>query len=150
MPVSRSHIGETVQRYLRRFPEEGERLEPLVRVVSGDAEITSRTQFAGHVTCGVVIVDADWRVLHIRHNALGRWLLPGGHLELEDSSLAGAALREAYEETGLTSADLRPLTEFEEIPLDIDIHAIPDSPARREPAHQHFDFRFAFRLAGTT
>jgi 8-oxo-dGTP pyrophosphatase MutT (NUDIX family) len=150
MPVNRTEIRDTVRRYVQRFPEERDRLDRLMTAVSDGSAVTSRKEFAGHVTCGVVIVDSDWRVLHIRHNALGRWLLPGGHLEAEDASLTDAAVREAHEETGLTTDDLRPLTGFDGIPLDIDVHAIPDNPSKSEPDHWHFDFRFAFRLAGDT
>lgn len=32
------------------------------------------------------------------------------------------------------------------IPLDINIHMIPANPAKGEPEHQHYDFRFLFRL----
>jgi hypothetical protein len=34
------------------------------------------------------------------------------------------------------------------LPLAIDAHEIPANPARDEPAHWHFDFRYAFRLVG--
>jgi len=30
------------------------------------------------------------------------------------------------------------------MPIDIDIHAIPENPRRNEPAHIHFDFRYIF------
>jgi hypothetical protein len=35
----------------------------------------------------------------IKHNALGRWLLPGGQLEPADTGLLAAARRELAEET---------------------------------------------------
>lgn len=37
---------------------------------------------------------------------------------------------------------------YEGIPLDIDVHDIAANPDKGEPAHQHYDFRFAFRLLG--
>ncbi|WP_412745382.1 NUDIX hydrolase [Krasilnikovia sp. MM14-A1004] len=115
--------------------------------LAGGSAVTSRKEFTGHVTCGVVVLDADRRVLHIRHNVLGKWLLPGGHVEPEDVALVDAALREAREETGLVTTDLRPLEEFGDVPLDIDIHAIPENTDKEEQSHWHFDFRFAFKLA---
>lgn len=150
MAVRHGHISDTARQYLVRFPDEGNRLERLTSALAGDSAIVSRQEFGGHVTCGVVILDADWRVLHIRHNALGRWLLPGGHLEPEDVYLIDAALREAREETGLTPAELRPLEGFGDIPIDIDVHAIPENTDKQEPDHWHFDFRFAFRLTGSS
>ncbi|MEU8404124.1 NUDIX domain-containing protein [Nonomuraea sp. NPDC048892] len=43
----------------------------------------------------------------IHHRALDRWLLPGGHVEPDDHSLYGAALRELEEETAHWHADFR-------------------------------------------
>jgi 8-oxo-dGTP pyrophosphatase MutT (NUDIX family) len=53
-----------------------------------------------------------------------------------------AALRELAEETGI-DPDL--VTPISPIPLHIDVHPIPANPAKDEPDHQHFDFRFLFR-----
>ncbi|MFD0480487.1 NUDIX domain-containing protein [Nonomuraea thailandensis] len=47
-----------------------------------------------YVTASAAAIDDAGRVLMIRHRTLRRWLLPGGHLEPEDHSLYGAALRE--------------------------------------------------------
>jgi 8-oxo-dGTP pyrophosphatase MutT (NUDIX family) len=150
MAVSHGHISDTARQYLMRFPDERNRLERLTSALAGGSAITSRKEFGGHVTCGVVILDAEWRVLHIRHNALGRWLLPGGHLEPEDVDLVDVALREAREETGLALTELRSLEGFGDMPLDIDVHAIPDNADKQELDHWHFDFRFAFRLTGSS
>ncbi|WTO36408.1 NUDIX domain-containing protein [Streptomyces achromogenes] len=48
---------------------------------------------------GAALVRPDGRVLTIEHRALRKWLLPGGHVEAEDTSLRDAALRELAEET---------------------------------------------------
>ena len=108
--------------------------------------MTSRTTFTGHVTCSAIVVDPAGRVLHIRHNVLNTWLRPGGHLEPGDTSLVGAALREVAEETGI-AADALALVD--EVPLDIDVHPIPANPGKGEPAHQHFDLRYAFTTTTT-
>ena len=150
MAVSQAHISDTAGQYLMRFPDERNRLERLTSALAGDSALTSRKEFSGHVTCGVVILDAHWRVLHIRHNALGRWLLPGGHLESEDVFLIDAALREAREETGLTPTEFRSLEGFADMPLDIDVHRIPENADKEERDHWHFDFRFAFRFTGSS
>jgi 8-oxo-dGTP diphosphatase len=47
---------------------------------------------------------SGWEVLLIRRNKqpyLGMWALPGGHLNIDDSSLEAAVQREVREETGL-------------------------------------------------
>jgi 8-oxo-dGTP pyrophosphatase MutT (NUDIX family) len=56
-----------------------------------------------HVTSSALVVDASGsQVLLTLHKTVGRWLQLGGHCEAGDTTLAGAALREAAEESGLT------------------------------------------------
>ncbi|TNC20815.1 NUDIX hydrolase [Amycolatopsis alkalitolerans] len=92
---------------------------------------------AGHITASAVLLDADSEhVLLTLHPRVGRWLQLGGHCEPTDTTLAGAALREAQEESGI--ADLR----LEPEPVHLDVHPITCSlglPTR------HFDVRFAVR-----
>lgn len=83
----------------------------------------------------------DGRVLTIEHRTLSKWLLPGGHVEEVDETLVGAALRELAEETGIDSDQV---TLTVDLPLHVDAHVIPANPAKDEPEHLHFDFRFLF------
>ncbi|MFB7586233.1 NUDIX hydrolase [Streptomyces sp. NPDC056169] len=69
-------------------------------------------------------------------------LLPGGHLEASDGTLLQAAGREPTEETGIPPHVVTPHSQTS---LHIDVHPIDANPAKDEPAHQHFDFRFLFR-----
>jgi 8-oxo-dGTP pyrophosphatase MutT (NUDIX family) len=139
--IGADHIAATVTAYRQRHPDEAGRLAPLTAALATNGDLTSRTTVPGHVTCSAIVLDPDRRVLHIRHNALNTWLRPGGHLEAEDTSLVGAALREVAEETGI---DPSALTLVDEVPIDIDVHPIPANPAKGEPDHQHFDVRYAF------
>ncbi|MBB5121231.1 NUDIX hydrolase [Streptomyces eurocidicus] len=107
-----------------------------------DASPTSREEFRGHVTAGAVLMDGQGRVLRIHHRSLNTWLFPGGHLEAGDRSLAGAALRELCEETGIATESV---TAVDAVPVDIDVHDIPENRAKAEPEHTHFDFRYVFR-----
>lgn len=50
-------------------------------------------------TASVFIVNGD-AVLLRKHEKIGRWLQPGGHIELHEDPVE-AAIREAKEETGL-------------------------------------------------
>lgn len=119
--------------------------ELILDLLRHTARPLSRAQFApGHITCtGLVLSPAlDW-VLLVHHRRLGRWLLPGGHVEDGDADAARAAEREVLEETG---AELDP--GFEPRLIGLDVHGIP--PGRGEPFHQHHDLVFAFRACSDT
>ncbi|MEY2242407.1 NUDIX domain-containing protein [Streptomyces sp. BF23-18] len=146
MPPSRSHIRATIEAYLGRHAEEQEALNGLLAVLDGTEEPSSRATLPGHVTCSAVVIDRDRRVLHIRHRVTGLLLAPGGHVEAGDRTLLAAAVREVCEETGIRPGDLCPTPRFLDGPIDVDVHDIDAHPAKGEPAHQHFDFRFAFYL----
>ncbi|WP_370673323.1 NUDIX hydrolase [Streptomyces sp. DvalAA-14] len=80
----------------------------------------------------------------MEHKALGKWLLPGGHVEDSDTTLRDAALRELAEETGISRDQVEPEGA---VPLHIDVHTIPANGAKGEPEHPHFDVRFLFRTS---
>ncbi|MGP4114491.1 NUDIX hydrolase [Streptomyces sp. 4N509B] len=62
---------------------------------------------AAHITASALVVDpAGERVLLTLHRKLRMWLQTGGHCEHTDTTLAGAALREATEESGVTGLRL--------------------------------------------
>ncbi|MFI7285870.1 NUDIX domain-containing protein [Streptomyces anulatus] len=93
------------------------------------------------------MIDHSGRVLHVRHNASGGLLLaPGVHVESDDATLVATAVREVDEETGILPELLCQSTAFCHEPADIDVHPIDPNPAKGEPAHQHYDFRFVFRM----
>ncbi len=100
---------------------------------------TNRDRFdPGHFTASGFVVSPDGSaLLLIHHRRLDRWLQPGGHIDPEDVSPIAAAAREVLEETGIAAEPIRPNL------IDLDIHPIP--PRAPEPAHEHFDLRFAFR-----
>ncbi|MFC5407968.1 NUDIX hydrolase [Larkinella bovis] len=89
----------------------------------------------GHVTGSAWVVSPDrQRVVLIHHAKLDRWLQPGGHAD-GDPDLLRVALREAQEETGLSSLQAVGPDIF-----DVDIHRIPARGT--EPEHLHYDIRF--------
>ncbi|MEV6893306.1 NUDIX hydrolase [Kribbella sp. NPDC051137] len=68
-----------------------------------------RTCRPEHVTASALVVDATGeKTLLTLHKTVGRWLQLGGHCEPGDTTLAGAALREATEESGLTGLTVSP------------------------------------------
>jgi 8-oxo-dGTP pyrophosphatase MutT (NUDIX family) len=100
----------------------------------------SRHQFEpGHITCTALVRHpSNSSVLFMHHHRLHRWLLPGGHVEPEDPSLAAAAAREALEETFVRiDPSVAPFL------AGIDVHGIP--PKKKEPFHLHHDLIWCFR-----
>ncbi|MET9466708.1 NUDIX hydrolase [Streptomyces sp. NPDC006544] len=89
---------------------------------------------AGHLTGSALVVDpARGRVLLTLHKKLGMWLQMGGHCEPGDTTLAGAALREAVEESGIADG----LTLLPGGPVRLDRHPIP------APCNWHLDVQYA-------
>jgi len=94
----------------------------------------------GHFTASGFVLHPDvTRVLLVHHAKLDLWLQPGGHVDPEDETLLGAAMREIREETGIAAT---PITSSL---VDIDIHVFPGTGSQAR--HQHFDLRFAFVAA---
>lgn len=146
MPPAPSGIRALVEAYLVRHPAEHAVVEALLAVLDTASDPTSRTTMPAHITCSAVVVGSDRRVLHVFHRASGLVLVPGGHVEPTDRTLLAAAVREVGEETGIKAGDLC-LTPLLDIPVDIDYHDIDARPGKGEPAHRHYDLRFAFYLA---
>ncbi|MGH8966806.1 MAG: NUDIX hydrolase, partial [Actinomycetes bacterium] len=145
MSITTDEIHTTLTRYLAAHPGEAEHLRPLTDALADGTDLTSRKEFnRGHVTCGAVVIDDANRLLLIQHIALGRWLLPGGHLEPDDTALPYAALRELEEETGISWHGAVSPPGHDVTPVDIDVHTIPANPEKGEPEHWHADFRWAF------
>lgn len=97
----------------------------------------------GHLTGSAWIVNSSkTKTLLVHHAKLDRWLQPGGHTEAQDQSIFDTALREAKEETGLTSIKALSATIY-----DIDIHQIPAKGDTS--AHLHYDIRFLFEAKET-
>ncbi|TCO45521.1 8-oxo-dGTP pyrophosphatase MutT (NUDIX family) [Kribbella antiqua] len=72
-----------------------------------------------HVTASALVVNSSAsRALLTLHKVVGHWLQLGGHCEPGDTTLAGAALREATEESGLSELSIDP------VPLQLSRHEI--------------------------
>jgi 8-oxo-dGTP pyrophosphatase MutT (NUDIX family) len=145
----RRQVRLLLDRYAQEFhvPESEHAL--LRRQIAVGDDIHSRRTFPGHVTTSALILDRDGRrTLLIHYRALGRWLQPGGHYEPPEE-LAGSALREAAEETGLSGLAVDPWHQGSGLPVDIDSHRIPARPERGEPEHWHHDIRFVVRAQGS-
>jgi 8-oxo-dGTP pyrophosphatase MutT (NUDIX family) len=149
MAIHLEKITTVVDAYLLVHPEERDALRPLLDALEKGFDFTSRRRYPAHITAGVVLLDGEDRLLQIHHRGLGRWLNPGGHCEPDDKSLTATALRELAEECGISADDIEPVGGEDALPIHIDVHPIPASDVRAEPAHRHFDFRFAFRTGAS-
>jgi 8-oxo-dGTP pyrophosphatase MutT (NUDIX family) len=145
MAIHLEKITSTVDAYLLLHPEERESLTPLLAALGKGFDFTSRRRYPAHITAGVVLVDGEGRLLQVHHRGVGRWVSPGGHCEPDDKSLTATALRELAEECGIAADEIEAIGGDESLPIHIDVHPIPASDVKAEPAHRHFDFRFAFR-----
>ena len=129
-------------------PNEQAMTRATINFVEQHPDCFERSLLIGHITGSAWIVSPDQQqVLLIHHRKLDRWLQPGGHAD-GDPDLASVALREAQEETGLTTLTLvthpdktSPAKTSQHVSIfDVDIHPIP---ARGEvPEHLHYDIRF--------
>jgi 8-oxo-dGTP pyrophosphatase MutT (NUDIX family) len=124
-----------LQRYAPRDPQQADARARMLQFLDAHPRDAHRRELlVGHLTASALVVDARGeRALLTHHRKLDRWLQLGGHCD-GDANLAGTALRECLEESGIAGLAILPE------PIDLDIHPIPARAA--EPEHLHFDTRF--------
>ena len=102
--------------------------------VRPDPSTVWREHAGGHVTASALVVDAAAeRVLLCLHGRIKRWVQVGGHIEPADTTIAGAALREATEESGILGLRIS------EAPIGLDVHHVHCSGG----PSLHYDVRYA-------
>jgi len=137
-PVSDLAVARsTIEHYLPRDELQARARSFVLGWIDTHRDALLRSCLDGHLTSSALVIDASGeRALLTLHAKLGRWLQLGGHCD-GDANLAGSALREATEESGIAGLAIDP------VPIDLDCHRIP---ARKgEPEHWHLDTRFLVR-----
>jgi 8-oxo-dGTP pyrophosphatase MutT (NUDIX family) len=121
---------------------EAAHLRETLHLLDSGADCYVRTHFnPGHITGSALLLSADnARILMNHHKILNKWLSFGGHAD-GDRDIQAVAEREVCEESGIKNIEL-----IQDCILDVDVHGIPENPLKNEPAHKHFDIRYAFRV----
>jgi 8-oxo-dGTP pyrophosphatase MutT (NUDIX family) len=140
-PMDRQPLLQLLHDYAELHPDEQTVTNRFIDFVAAHERCFHRDLWAGHVTGSAWLVDGGGgRVLLTHHRKLGRWLQLGGHSDGHPEPLA-VALKEAREESGLEVVPLSTAI------FDLDIHEIPARGS--DPAHHHFDVRFALQVVGS-
>lgn len=146
--MTRSLLCSDLTRYRQFWGEDKSgSLSRFQEFVESTTECCQRTHRSGHCTGSAFVVSPDFRLaLLLYHPFLKRWLQPGGHAD-GDGDLLRVAHREAHEETGLAleAIEAVEIGGQSRVPLDLDIHPIPERG--EEPAHFHYDLRFLFNAS---
>lgn len=118
--------------------EQADLREDYVSLLHARSDAMTRECLPDHLTASAFVFDeSHTHVLLTLHAKAQRWFQFGGHPESGDERLADAALREAVEESGLSSGDLT----IDPVPVALDAHRVPfcgDGGRTR-----HFDVMYA-------
>jgi 8-oxo-dGTP pyrophosphatase MutT (NUDIX family) len=124
-------------------PDQGRRQQRYVDHLRTHADGWAKACFPDHLTAGALVLShhGDQVLLNL-HRKARRWFAFGGHLEPTDTTLAGAALREATEESGL------PDLVVDAEPVHLSLHEVGFCDPRGTV--RHLDVRFLARLGVAT
>lgn len=135
--MHRRNLLDKLAEYQTRYPEEQSTINRFQTLVTEHTNCFERDCWVGHITGSCWLVDPSaQRLLLTHHRKLDMWLQLGGHSDGDPDSQA-VAMREAREESGLGVQLLSPHI------FDIDVHEIP--ARKKDPAHCHFDVRYALQ-----
>jgi 8-oxo-dGTP pyrophosphatase MutT (NUDIX family) len=135
--MHRRKLEQAIAHYADRYPDEHEVTDRFFGLLAEHENCFERDCWAGHITGSAWLVDPSRNdLLLTHHKKLNMWLQLGGHSDGESDTVQ-VALREAREESGLRTEIL------DESVFDLDVHEIP--ARKSDPAHYHFDVRFALR-----
>jgi 8-oxo-dGTP pyrophosphatase MutT (NUDIX family) len=131
-------LTEILDAFQPRSPEETSDVER-IRELESQGDPWPRS-LPLHVTGSAVVVHPPTRRVLLRwHQRMQAWLQVGGHGDAGEVDPYAVALREAEEETGL-----RDLISWPDPaqPTLLQVAIVPVPAGKREPAHEHADFRY--------
>ncbi|EIM74564.1 NUDIX hydrolase [Nitritalea halalkaliphila LW7] len=132
--MARAELRAQISAYRSPFEEEAAGVPDFLALLD-DPLAFSRERLEGHFTASAWVVNKKrTHALLTHHRKLGRWLQLGGHADGEED-LAAVAMKEAQEESGLSSLRLVGNDIF-----DLDCHVIPERG--NVPEHYHYDVRY--------
>lgn len=137
--MHRNKLLNLLTNYKPKFEEEIHAKKLMLDFITANSNCFERSLQLGHFTGSAWIANYDnSQFLLTHHKKLNTWLQLGGHAD-GDSDIIAVAMKEAYEESGLTSLELV----FPEI-FDIGVHEIPEY--KGIPVHYHYDVRFLLKV----
>ena len=137
--MHRRKLLDLLAEYESVYPAEFNTVERFRTFINAHGRCFERDCWAGHITGSAWVVDPKGvDVLLTHHKKLDIWVQLGGHSD-GDSDTPQVALREANEEGGVPVSFVSPNI------FDLDVHEIP--ARKSDPAHCHYDVRFAFVAA---
>lgn len=156
MPDLRADALEVLTAWVPPDAAQARLAERYVAHLRAEPEGTWRHCYPDHLTASVLVMAPERdRVLLTLHRKARRWFQLGGHCEPGDATLAGAALREGLEESGLPDLliDPRPVQLSEHaVPfcdprggvhhLDVQFVAQPEDGARHRVSEESLDVRW--------
>lgn len=133
--VLRADARGTLAGWAPPTPDQAALRERYVAHLDAHPDAMTRACTPDHLTASTLVLSHDHtRVLLTLHAKARRWFQLGGHCEPGDDTLAGAALREATEESGVGHLDLDP------VPVQLSEHAVPFCGPHGDV--HHLDVRF--------
>jgi 8-oxo-dGTP pyrophosphatase MutT (NUDIX family) len=139
--MHRNRLKNLLERYAPVDKDEIVYKEQILTFIDEHKDCFERTLQVGHITASCWLVsDDNSRALLTHHKKLNKWIQLGGHCDGESDVLA-VALKEAQEESGISS--------IEPVSIEIFDIAVHINPAHKnEPEHYHYDIRFLLKVVG--
>lgn len=99
------NLRKALNEYKPKCEQERESLFKIQNFLSSSDNCFDRSNLAGHITAGALVIDGNGEVLMNHHKILDKWIIFGGHSDGEEDSL-NVARREVMEESGISDIEV--------------------------------------------